>query len=157
MHRALSLFLFFLSALFQRATLASDHFPQITAPSPRSSPQGATVQRALRQLLHALQVPSTGGFDYTSLLCPHHTFLCLALCPNPVPLPRGLLSRRLFCSNFMPCRCHRLAALMTHSFFVHTTYACLALSRPLIPCTPWYEQFYCETCSRPILSPSFFR
>ncbi len=69
---SLSPSLFFLSALFQSTTLASDvTLLNKTAPSPRSSPQGATVQRALRQSLHALQVPSTGCFDFTSLLCPH--------------------------------------------------------------------------------------
>ena len=67
------------------STLASDHFPQITAPS------------------------------------------------LPVPLPRGLLSSGLLGSNFMPCRCHRLAALITRSF------CCLALWGFVGPSTPLYH------------------
>ncbi len=57
-------------------------FPQPNcALSPRSSTQGATVQRALRRPLHALQVPSIGCFDVTSLLCPYLFHV----------LPRGVL------------------------------------------------------------------
>jgi hypothetical protein len=62
---SLSLARFCLSALFQRTTLASDHFLQNI--------------RAL----------------------------------SPFLFPRGLLSSGLFGSNFMPCRYHRLAALIT--------------------------------------------
>jgi hypothetical protein len=79
MHRSLSLsfslsLLFFLSALFQRTTLASDHFPQ----------------------------------------------------NNRVPLPRGLLSSGLFGSNFMRCRCHRLAALNARPCFARNSLSCLS-------------------------------
>jgi hypothetical protein len=70
---------------FREQLLLRIAFLKITAPSPRSSPQGATVQRALRQLLHALQVPSTGCFDYTPLLCPPR--LLLMSCIVPLPLP----------------------------------------------------------------------
>ena len=63
---SLSLFFFFSLSLLLRITVL-----KITAPPLGSSPQGATVQRALRQSLHALQVPSTGCFEYTSLLCQH--------------------------------------------------------------------------------------
>jgi hypothetical protein len=55
-------------------------------PSPRSSPQGATVQRALRQQLHVLQVAlSTVCFDDTFFLCPH-LFLMSCLVGPPTPL-----------------------------------------------------------------------
>ncbi len=74
---SLSLCPVFLSALFQRTTLASHHFPQNNRDfSLRSSPQGATVQRGPRQELHALQVPSTGCFDYTSFCFAHTSLSC---------------------------------------------------------------------------------
>jgi hypothetical protein len=78
MHRALSLsvslsppssssLLFFREQLWLRIT-----FMKLTVPSPRSSPQVATVLRVLRQSLHALQVmPSTCCFEYTTLISPH--------------------------------------------------------------------------------------
>ena len=85
---SLSPSLFFLS-LFQSTTLALDvTLLNKTAPSSRSSPQGATVQRALRQSLHALQVPSTGCFEYTSLLCPHVLLM-------PFVSPQRLTSNQL--------------------------------------------------------------
>ncbi len=69
MRRSLSLPPSFFSLLFFREQLLLRiAFIKITASFPRSSPQGATVQQALRQSLHALQVTSTGCFDYTSLL-----------------------------------------------------------------------------------------
>ncbi len=42
--------------MFNRTTLASDHFPQDKRPTLRSFFQGATAQRALRQQLPVLQV-----------------------------------------------------------------------------------------------------
>ncbi len=99
MHPSLSLSLsfslsplFFLSALFQRTTLASDHFLQNNRPL-RSSSQGATVQRALRQSLHALQVPSTGCFEYTSLLCQHVILMSFV---SPQRLTSNPLTRALY-------------------------------------------------------------
>ncbi len=73
--------LFFREQLLLRIT-----FLKITAPSPRSSPQGATAQRALRQQLHVLQVPSTR---------------CIGLC-LPLFFLSALFQRTTLASNHFP-------------------------------------------------------
>ena len=72
--------------------------------------------------------------------------------PLPAPLSRGLLSSGLFGSHFMPCRCHRLAALSTRPCFANTSFSCLSfrlsacvrIDLPVLFMTHFCREIFCR-------------